>query len=514
MEKLSQHIPIAKGNYLLFVVLIPLALLLSYSLNNSLWLDETLTYWLIKDKAHNVIERTLEYQGQSPLYFLLLWCIIQLAGASEIILRLPSVIGAALTCFITYKLARTVTDREGATISVIILMCLDSFVMAAVNARPYSLGVFFCTLSVYALIEWMQSGKKSWHLLYYISSAVTFYLHYLMGLVFLIHAALFLTLRTARPIEKRQLMFTFAALVVLFVPGLSHVIALAQKAPLYFFSDLPGTMELCKALFPPKLLIYLMTALIFARIYSPMTFKFRETFSSPAIKVLLIWFLLPPIFFFLYSYLNGSSLFFWRFYAWYSAPLAILTALLIRSIDQLKARALCMSIITLLVLLMPRIWFIEDWREAIQVVNKALAQSPAIPVLSYSGLVELENAEWLKDETRREYLGGPFVYYPLNAKPIIVPSGFENAEHKNYFTGIVEPALKEARQFILISQRTKQFSDKSGEGKLPDYFQDFFKKNGFTSKLLFSEGLVWVLVFERREAQSQLPISENTFRTE
>src|SRR5690242_13579321 len=65
-------------------------------LRSSLWLDETGTYWLIKDGVPSIIHRTFDFQGQSPLYYLIAWASNRLFPRSEIALRLPSTIGIAI----------------------------------------------------------------------------------------------------------------------------------------------------------------------------------------------------------------------------------------------------------------------------------------------------------------------------------------------------------------------------------------------------------------------------------
>jgi len=47
-------------------------LLLRAPLHESLWLDETLSVWVALGSFQEVIERAFLFQGQSPLYFLIL----------------------------------------------------------------------------------------------------------------------------------------------------------------------------------------------------------------------------------------------------------------------------------------------------------------------------------------------------------------------------------------------------------------------------------------------------------
>src|SRR5207253_1569379 len=63
---------------------------------SSLWLDETGTYWVIKDGLAPAIHRSLAIQGQSPLFYLLELGALRLGGLHESTLRVPSVIAMAV----------------------------------------------------------------------------------------------------------------------------------------------------------------------------------------------------------------------------------------------------------------------------------------------------------------------------------------------------------------------------------------------------------------------------------
>ena len=39
----------------------------------SFWLDETGTWWIIKDGAAEAVRRSLSWSGQSPLFYLIAW---------------------------------------------------------------------------------------------------------------------------------------------------------------------------------------------------------------------------------------------------------------------------------------------------------------------------------------------------------------------------------------------------------------------------------------------------------
>jgi hypothetical protein len=67
-----------------------LVALFKFGLGASFGLDETISAWVTDASLQQSWQRALSYQGQSPLYFALLWCWRSLSGDSEWALRLPS----------------------------------------------------------------------------------------------------------------------------------------------------------------------------------------------------------------------------------------------------------------------------------------------------------------------------------------------------------------------------------------------------------------------------------------
>ncbi len=81
-------------------------------LAHSLWLDETLTYWVVKDGLWNAVTRGVQFQSQ-PAYYIVIWLCTRIRGASEIALRLPSLVSVLAACAAFARLGTRLTgDRE------------------------------------------------------------------------------------------------------------------------------------------------------------------------------------------------------------------------------------------------------------------------------------------------------------------------------------------------------------------------------------------------------------------
>lgn len=56
-------------------------------IRSSFWLDETATFWVIKDGVANLLHRSMDWAGQSPLYYLTVWLALITGGRDEWVLR-------------------------------------------------------------------------------------------------------------------------------------------------------------------------------------------------------------------------------------------------------------------------------------------------------------------------------------------------------------------------------------------------------------------------------------------
>src|SRR5256885_5072924 len=79
-------------------------------LGSSLWLDEAVSYWVVKDGLLEAVDRGLRYQW-SPAYDVILWLAVGLGGAREIALPLPPPVGAAGAAPLLYRLGLRLLDR-------------------------------------------------------------------------------------------------------------------------------------------------------------------------------------------------------------------------------------------------------------------------------------------------------------------------------------------------------------------------------------------------------------------
>ncbi len=114
-----------------------------------LWLDELHTSWVVGDSLAKVAGRAAD-GNQAPLYFWLTWIPVSTFGASELSVRLVSLLSGIGLLLVSSWLAWRWTRSAIASFVVAALVGLDvHFVYYATEARPYSLVQFLGALQVY-----------------------------------------------------------------------------------------------------------------------------------------------------------------------------------------------------------------------------------------------------------------------------------------------------------------------------------------------------------------------------
>lgn len=232
-------------------------------LNESLWLDELHTSWVVSGDFSQVSQRAA-IGNQSSLYFWLVWFLQSWMGHSESVLRLVSLISGILLIPISYWLARVWSGSTTGGIVAAALLAMDpNMIYFSGEARPYSLiGLAgFLQVHVYlklifaqlsspngnapngsAINENAPNGKapdtthpketrlfaeRTHQVGFVVTSVFLFYLHYTTAILFLAEAIIGLA---ALLIGKRlqfQLMapwgLSFAAIGLSMVPAISNL---------------------------------------------------------------------------------------------------------------------------------------------------------------------------------------------------------------------------------------------------------------------------------------------------
>lgn len=175
------------------------------ALTSSLWLDEFGTFWVVQDDLWNAFQRSWQFQGQSPLYYVFAWAAIHLLGESEFALRLPSVIFGLLTALVMYWCGRLLAGPRAAWWAAALMWLSVSSISMSASARPYSL-VLFSVAAAVAGFQWaVRSGRAEARAVWIAGGAMVAWAHYVqyplvvgLGLAY----ALFPALRVRYSVSK------------------------------------------------------------------------------------------------------------------------------------------------------------------------------------------------------------------------------------------------------------------------------------------------------------------------
>lgn len=147
---------INKNRLILFLLSIGISVRL-ISINQSLWMDEAISGYAVKNFSFfGIVENFIRSDTHPPFYYLLLKLWTDTFGYSEIALRFPSVIFGVLTIPAVYKLGQ-LFNKKTAVYSAIITTLSPLLIYYSQEARMYALSTFLVCLAVYFFLikKWL-----------------------------------------------------------------------------------------------------------------------------------------------------------------------------------------------------------------------------------------------------------------------------------------------------------------------------------------------------------------------
>ncbi|MFM1846794.1 MAG: hypothetical protein RL417_268 [Pseudomonadota bacterium] len=429
-------------------------LLLRAPLHESLWLDETLSVWVALGSFQEVIERAFLFQGQSPLYFLILKEFARYS-TDEFVLRLPSLTALLAAGIVFYRILRRWFTPEVCILGAALFLSIDHVMVAGLSARPYALGLLTALGATLTLMRWVEFGRCCARLFFWTALMVaTFYFHYLFSAIAAVHLA-FVAHRWGKLSTLQRGSFWCAVILGLLcaIPGLQQLAAISQRGELWDFVGVPSWRHLGHTLVPLGSVIFVGIGLVFTRIVAPYRWRSEWWRGSRANVVpLLIWWLAAPIFFFIHAHVTGHSLYLDRWFLWVAPASCIVVCAFVAGISERRPRfiVICVAIAFMIFREADRRWQVEDWRGASIAAREGRSRGP---VLLYSGLVELESPQWIGDSAKAPYLGGPFTVYPIGASPILISSDPRSDRMAEYRGTMVEPSVTSSQEILLVAAK-------------------------------------------------------------
>jgi uncharacterized membrane protein len=381
-------------------------------ITSSLWLDELVTWWVVKDSLGDALHRAYAYQGQSIIYYPMEW-LVRHAGHAEWFLRLPSLLAMGLAAYLLYRLSLRLADRETARLSVLVFAVWPDVVFEASNARPYALATLLTVAATWALVRWLDRGRAASMLLYVVLAASVAYAHVLFALVLPCH--LLYALARQREDDPRvrrpRIALAFVGIAVLDLGLVVQLAALASRRGALTLPSILSVTWLASLLVPAAVVVAIVLGSVLAwRAGHHVSIRPAKIERSTAILV-LSGMLIPVLTLAAFAIFTPLHLVETR-YTMASAPFAaVFCAGVIRSLQPRQVRwfvCICLAILAIVGLTTPS-KRLDEWRWA-AVRSNELADADTV-VLIRAGLIESSDVSWFDDRERESYLMSPMSYY-------------------------------------------------------------------------------------------------------
>jgi Dolichyl-phosphate-mannose-protein mannosyltransferase len=423
-------------------------------LPSSLWVDEMGTYFVVH---HGANDPTLQAAPQVPasIYYVLPKFAEQVAGFSEVSYRFFSVIAMLGSLAALAWIAGRVIHPNAGWFVIFAAMTSRGFNYQADDARPYALGTFIFTVSVFLLIRWLDSGRLRDGLFFAAAASVLWWVHMVFWPFYLIFAiyTVFRVSRSGTPTGWRQAIAVFAVITCAVVPVAFRAVSLLHQASAHVVVPVPRVRELLLILKLKALIATLAGAFLLSRLL-----KWRPTgetaVSAAGIALILGWWLIDPLCLFAFSRITGSSLFVAR-YLYLALPGVALTASLLLAVfipvNWWKPVALALGLGVLVFMGQWRHPWPEhhnsNWRAAADTL-RGWASDANVPVICPSPFIEAQPPVWNPDYPVRGFLYSNLAVYRTPGQ--IYPFPFVTSpEAERYAQSLAGGALIQAGRFAI-----------------------------------------------------------------
>lgn len=207
-----------------------------WQINESLWLDELHTAWVVSGSLGEIVERS-QIGNQSPVYFYLPWASTSLLGMSEWALRLPSILAGVGLIAVAYVLAYQFTRSKIAAIACAVLATADhNFLFYSTETRPYAFVQLAAAFQLSVFWQLQDTASIRRRLPFVVSTALLCYLHYTAVLLVLGEVVYVLVQSSLRREPTQAPRYTWrnfatdlACAAVLAIPLAGHVLEVGTR---------------------------------------------------------------------------------------------------------------------------------------------------------------------------------------------------------------------------------------------------------------------------------------------
>jgi hypothetical protein len=441
----------------------------------SLWLDETVTTWVISGDWIQAWHRALTFQAQSPLYFLLIkmW-----PFSGDFALISASLIFGALSGFGVYITVKELLGKDAALFSILLLLTNIDLLKVSIQVRPYSLGLVGAAWSPLFLLWWLRRKELRFLACHFLFALIAFYSHYIFSLI-AIGFPIILYFWGNRTFWRQYFIGT-SLTALLSLPGIYHLIWWSKKADDSLFLPTPDFTAFLKLILPLDTVVFLLFSAIVAALFTEKSITVR---SWKTLSLALVWIIGGSLILFVASWLFGSSLYVDRYLSWRLSGVVLFSTLVLLLFRDPRGQRVFIAAYCFFAFqqTIGRKWFLEDWSTVAALVR----DRENIPVILYSGLRESEKLPNGESPELKHFLASPLIHYGVRLEQISVIPGFaDSISATKYLQGVSTVSKKMAQSFLLVINDQPIFLKGEGVINPKSGLISFFEKEGAQCELI------------------------------
>lgn len=411
-------------------------------LPSSFWVDELVTMFVVRHPSHASF--TVAPQVPLSIYYWLPRISSAVAGTSEAAFRFPSMIAMGLALWLVALLAARLIHPRAGWFAVFAALSIRGIDYAAIDARPYALGMAVAAGCLYFLVQWLDSGRWIDATVFVLFAALVWRVHLLYWPFYLVIATYLVVRR--RDVKVAQCIAALGATAIFLLPQALNAMQLARGAAAHAFMELPTLHEFEHELHWNIPVICGALAWILTRLAGTSRGSGKLKIAASAWVLIGSWWLCQPVVLYIYSHLTGNSVYVGRYLSIMLPGVALTTTAVVACWippEKWRTAAAAMAVAALI---FQGHWGslsyrhdVSDWRAAAAEVNRFNAES-LVPVIVPSPFVEARPPAWSPDYSLPGFLYCHLEGYPMNGKPYLFPfdSPKDSPEGIRYAESLVE----------------------------------------------------------------------------
>lgn len=148
------------GDLALLSVLTVAATALRLIATRGLWVDEAITVAQAQLPFDQMLDQLRSTDVHPPLHHAVVWSVVRVLGAAELVVRLPSTVAGALLVPAAHGLGRALYGRRTGLVAASLVTVAPFLVWYSQEARMYSLFMLLATASLWAQVSAIRGGGR------------------------------------------------------------------------------------------------------------------------------------------------------------------------------------------------------------------------------------------------------------------------------------------------------------------------------------------------------------------